>query len=244
MSAVTSDPIQPSVLGLGSLFFCSPGRRWTQRFLDFLIPNLLYLYVRIWHRYRPSLFNPLPSQGAALLIANHPSHADAAFLIAACRRRIHFLQARQYHEVFFLRFFFRLAGCIPVTRGGRDVSAIRTALECLQQGAVVGLFTEGDITPADVKRLRKGETGAALLALRSRAPVFPAFIAGAPPARGTVADWVQRAPGVRVYLGSALDLSAYYDQPLTHSRLREVTELFMRHLAALRPCGDHAASTS
>jgi 1-acyl-sn-glycerol-3-phosphate acyltransferase len=169
------------------------------------------------------------------VIANHPSHADPAFLTAGCRRWIHFLQAREYYDVFLLRRLFRLWGCIPVTRGGRDKHAIREALERLRQGAVVGLFPEGDLTPAGADRLRQGHPGTALLALRGRVPVFPAFIVGGPQTRGVVADWVCRARGVRVRFGPPIDLSAYYGRPLAHALLREVTDLFMRRIADLEP---------
>ncbi len=135
--------------------------------------------------------NPLPAHGPALLIANHPCHADAAFLMAGCRRWIHFLQAREYYDVPFLRFFFHLFGCIPIQRDRADPGGMRAALACLHQGGVVGVFPEADITPKAGYALQRGKPGVAWLALRSRVPVIPAFIADAPPAHGTVADWVR-----------------------------------------------------
>lgn len=206
-------------------------RRPVERLLGFLVPGVVSLYARLWHGCRRCGPNTLPRRGAALVIANHPCHADAAFLTATGRRWIHFLQAREYYDVRLLRPFFRLFGCIPVRRGRPDPGAVRAALGCLGRGEVVGLFPEGDLSPPGTDRLGRGHAGAALLALRSGAPVVPAFIAGAPAARGVVADWVRPARGVRVSFGPPVDLAAYHGLPVTHARLREVTELLMRQIA-------------
>lgn len=222
-----------------------PWHRWLrEQLLSFLVPRLVFLYARLWHGCRRVGPNPLPARGAALVISNHPCHADAAFLMAGCRRWIHFLQAREYYDVFLLRPFFHLFGCIPVTRGGSDSSGIRVALERLRRGAVVGIFPEGDLTPPGADRLRRGHSGMALLALRSGAPVIPAFIAGTPPSRGTVADWIWPARAVRVFFGLAVDLTAYQGQPITRARLRALTDLLMQHIADLRPRHRHAAGTN
>jgi 1-acyl-sn-glycerol-3-phosphate acyltransferase len=210
-------------------------RRWLDEFLDCLVPSVLYLYARLWHGCERSGRNTLARRGAALVIANHPSHADPAFLMAGCRRRIHFLQASEYYDVPVLRSFFHLFGCIPVKRGVADPGGIRVALARLCRGAAVGLFPEGEVTPSGADRLRQGRTGAALLALRSGVPVIPAFIAGTPPPRGVVADWIWHARGVRVFLGPPIDLTPYYGLPLSHARLREMTDLLMRRIADLRP---------
>ncbi len=214
-----------------------------EQLLDRLVPNVLFLFARLWHRCARRGPNTVPASGAALVIANHPNHADPAFLMAACRRRVHFLQAREYYDVCGLRFFFHLVGCIPVTRGGSGPGAIRAALERLRRGDVVGLFPEGDISPPGADRLRRGHTGAALLALRSGAPVIPAFITGAPP-RGVLADWIRPAGGVRVVFGAPVDLTAHQGRPITHARLRSVTDLLMQRIADLRPDGCRAAGTS
>lgn len=217
---------------------------WRQRLLDFLVPNLLYVYARLWHRSRRCGPNPVPRRGPALVISNHPCHVDAAFLMAGCRRWIHFLQAHEYYDIPFLRFFFRLFGCIPVRRDRPDPRGMRMALDRLRQGAVVGVFPEADITPEGGYALQPGKPGTAWLALRSRVPVIPAFIADSPTARGTVADWVRPAQGVRVFFGPPIDLSAYFGQPVTHDRLREVTDRLMQGIAHLRSTAGGAAGTS
>src|SRR5690348_386730 len=131
------------------------------RFLDTALPGFAKLYARLWHGCKRIGPNPLATLGPALVVSNHPCHADAAFLMAGSGRRIHFLQAREYYDIAGLRPFFDWFGCIPVKRGACDSHAIRLALEQLDRGEAVGLFPEGDISPG-ADQLRRGQSGAAL----------------------------------------------------------------------------------
>jgi 1-acyl-sn-glycerol-3-phosphate acyltransferase len=65
---------------------------------------------------------------------------------------------------------------IPVERSGRDSSALRAALRALQAGRVLGVFPEGRIEKD--RELLPFQSGPALLALRTGAPVFPAYLDG------------------------------------------------------------------
>ena len=79
------------------------------------------------------------------------------------------------------------------------------------------------------------KSGAALLALRSRAPVYPAYIAGGPRSERLLRDWLWPSRGVAVIFGPPVELSAYYGQPINRSLLKDVTALLMRRIAELRP---------
>jgi 1-acyl-sn-glycerol-3-phosphate acyltransferase len=215
-----------------------------QPLLAFAVPRCLRGYTWLVHGCAAVGPVSVPARGPCLVIANHRCHADAAFLMAASGRWIHFLQAREEYEVPFLRFFFRLVGCIPIQRGARDRSGLRLALERLEHGTAVGVFPEGELTPPGEELHRPGKNGAAWLALRSRAPVIPAYITGAPRPRGTALDWLWPTAAVRVRFGPPIELDEFYDQPLAHARLCAVTELFMQRIADLRRPAAGAASTS
>jgi 1-acyl-sn-glycerol-3-phosphate acyltransferase len=192
-------------------------------------------FAKMWHGCWRDGPDPLPAKGPAILIANHPTQADPAFLIATCKRPPRFLQAREYYRVFLLRYLFDLLGSVPVARNGQDVSAVRLALQRLQAGLVLGIFPEGDLTEANRNRKRQAKSGAALLALRAHVPVFPAHIEGGPQGRPLLLAWLWPSSGVRVIYGEAIDLSGYSGRPITRQLLREVTDLFMQSIAELRP---------
>jgi 1-acyl-sn-glycerol-3-phosphate acyltransferase len=226
-----------AVCGLAAVRYLVLWRRSGQRWLEFLEVRLMHLFARLWHRCSGSWPAPLPATGPAILVANHPSHADPAFLMACCPRQLRFLHARENYDVFLLRRLFRRIGCVPVSRGGPDFGAVRLALAYLREGAVLGIFPEGDLSPPGREPLGPGKAGAALLALRSRAPVYPAWITGGPQTRDLLRAWLGPSGGVRVTFGPAVDLSAYHGRPITHRLLQEVTALLMRRIADLRPPG-------
>lgn len=68
----------------------------------------------------------------------------------------------------------------PVNRQGVPVSAIKTAIERLKAGEVVGVFPEGEIKAADESVLRGApiKRGVCLLAALADCPVLPCVILG------------------------------------------------------------------
>lgn len=67
-------------------------------------------------------------------------------------------------------------GAFPVRRGMSDKQALRTALNLLKDGKMIGLFPEG--TRSKDGQLGKGLAGAGFFALRSDAAVVPCAIIG------------------------------------------------------------------
>jgi 1-acyl-sn-glycerol-3-phosphate acyltransferase len=61
-------------------------------------------------------------------------------------------------------------GGFPVDRGNTDMTAVRTSLSILKEGGVLGIFPQGG---REVTGYRGMETGVALIALKSDAPVVP-----------------------------------------------------------------------
>jgi 1-acyl-sn-glycerol-3-phosphate acyltransferase len=200
------------------------------------------LFVRLWHRAR-EVRAPLPAAGPTLVVARHRSNADPAFLMATCARQIRFLQAQEYFDIFLLRRLFALVGIIPVARNGRDVVGLRAALRALHEGAVVCVFPEGDVGAVLAGRAR-WKSGAALLALRSRAPVYPAIIVGAPQTGCVLQDWLLPSRGAQVRFGPAVDLARYYERRITRGLLNEVTAELARHVELLDPERKHPAPLS
>jgi 1-acyl-sn-glycerol-3-phosphate acyltransferase len=201
-------------------------------------------FARTWHRCSPDGPCTLPGAGPAILVANHPSHADPAFLIASSPRLLCFLQARECYDILLLRRLFRRVGCIPVSRDAPDLAAIRLALKRLREGKVVCLFPEGDVGEAGGDRVAPGKSGAALLALRSGAPVIPAHIRGGPRTRNLLWAWFWPSTGVRVVFGPPIDLSSFRGRRLDRHCLRQATARIMEGIAALEPAALPASPTS
>jgi 1-acyl-sn-glycerol-3-phosphate acyltransferase len=118
-----------------------------------------------------------------VVAANHPSGLDPALVGAVHGRPVVFLALDElYGKHPLLRLALTGFGAIPIPRGGVALSALRTALEALAAGRVVGVFPEGRRSPT------WGETpvrpGAAWLAVRSGVPLVPVALAGTASAVG------------------------------------------------------------
>lgn len=140
------------------------------------IDGFLRWFCRRYHRLAAAPIQ-LPASGPALVVANHVSGLDPFLLIAASRRPLRFIIAREQYERPILNRMFRAAGCIPVDRRERPERAFREALRALAAGEVVALFPHGTIH-LDSEPPRPLKKGVALLAQRAACPVFPVRLEG------------------------------------------------------------------
>lgn len=201
---------------------------------DYLLLRTARVYARLWHRWgaRPARW---PAAGPCLIIANHTCSADAAFLLAGSSRGICFLVAGEHYNVHpGIRLILDHLHCVRVRRDGRDWLAIRRALRRLEQGLAVCLFPEGNLSGVPSDRLLRAKQGVAYLALKTRVPVYPVHIAGGPRTEELLNSWVRPTlKAVRVTFGDAVDLSRYYDRPITRKLIAEVTERLMQAVEVL-----------
>jgi 1-acyl-sn-glycerol-3-phosphate acyltransferase len=147
------------------------GSRWLNR-----LDGLNRLFCRSFHGL-PRGTLPLPERGPALIASNHVSGLDPLLLIAASRRPLRFMIAREQYDRWWLRWLFRAVGCIPVERERDPSAALYAARRALADGEVVALFPHGRILldhqpPTPLKR------GAVLLSQLSGAPIVPVRIKG------------------------------------------------------------------
>lgn len=129
-----------------------------------------------YHRLQPHEIS-LPEQGACIVACNHVSGLDSLVLIAAARRPLRFMIAREEYERFGLQWLFRGVGCIPVERKGRPEQALREALRTLQSGEVLAIFPHGKMH-LDSDPARKLKKGVAWLAQQANVPVIPLRLTG------------------------------------------------------------------
>lgn len=133
-------------------------------------------YARIYHRVNVLAPQRLPKHGPAILICNHVSGLDPMLIQSVCPRLIVWMMAREYYEIRGLKTIFKTIEAIPVDRAGRDLAATRAALRALEAGRILGVFPEGKIEKS--RQLLPFQTGVALMALKAKVPVYPAYLDG------------------------------------------------------------------
>ena len=118
--------------------------------------------------------------GGFLLAANHISHFDPFLIGLAVRRKIDWMTMAEFFRPPVLGVFLRSIDAFPAERDRADLKTIRTAIERLKNGRVVGIFPEGGIRDG-ARSLLEGaplRPGTATLAQIADVPVVPCVILG------------------------------------------------------------------
>jgi len=118
--------------------------------------------------------------GGFLLAANHISHFDPFILSSVVRRKIDWMAMAEFFPNPLLGLLLRAVDAFPADRYRADRKTIRTAIERLKQGRVVGVFPEGGIRDG-TRSVLEGATlrpGAATLAQIAGVPILPCVIVG------------------------------------------------------------------
>jgi 1-acyl-sn-glycerol-3-phosphate acyltransferase len=120
----------------------------------------------------------VPRDGPLLVACNHASLADPPLIAAAIEgaRRPRFLAKKELFRIPGLSWFMRTAGVIELDRGSADHSAMREALQTLEEGGSIAIFPEG--TRARAGRKPAPKTGVHFLASRTGARTVPARLVG------------------------------------------------------------------
>ena len=118
--------------------------------------------------------------GGLLLAANHISHFDPLIISSVVRRKIDWMAMAEFFPNPLLGSFLRAVDAFPADRDRANRKTIRTAIERLNQGRMVGVFPEGGIRDG-ARSLLEGaplRPGASTLAHMAGVPVLPCVIVG------------------------------------------------------------------
>jgi len=143
------------------------------RFVAWCLASILYR-VRVEHPGR------IPSEGAALLAANHVSFIDALLIASASPRPVRFIMDAEYARLPLVRFLFRDAKVIPIASVGKDPELLERAYdriaEELAEGELVCIFPEGGISSDG--NLAPFRRGVEHIVRRTPVPVVPVALVG------------------------------------------------------------------
>jgi 1-acyl-sn-glycerol-3-phosphate acyltransferase len=136
--------------------------------------------VRAAYRVRVRDLSHIPDEGAALLVCNHPSFADAIIVGGLSPRPIRFVMDHHMYSRPMLRWLFDVVGAIPIAPRHQDPELLERAYDeidrALADGELVCVFPEGKVT-------RDGEidefkSGVERILARRAVPVVPLALRG------------------------------------------------------------------
>jgi 1-acyl-sn-glycerol-3-phosphate acyltransferase len=142
---------------------------------EYLLRFIAFIVTRCIYRFRVRGDQNIPTEGAAILVANHVSFVDAIVLMAASPRPIRFIMDHRIFKVPVLGWLFKLAKAIPVAPQKEDPAAYAAAFEAadrvLSEGDLLCIFPEGGITRDGSLQEFKG--GVMKILERRPVPVVP-----------------------------------------------------------------------
>ncbi|MDH3638135.1 MAG: 1-acyl-sn-glycerol-3-phosphate acyltransferase [Gammaproteobacteria bacterium] len=147
------------------------GGKWLNR-----LDGLNRMFCRHFHRLAADPVS-LPERGGVIVAANHISGLDPLLMVAACARPLRFMIATEQYNRWWLRWLFRLMGCIPVNRSHRPEKAFYSARQALDRGEVIAVFPQGRIQLPSEPAARL-KPGIVFLAGLAEVPVVPLHVSG------------------------------------------------------------------
>lgn len=175
--------------------------------------------------------------GGVILCPNHASYLDPAFVQLVVRRRLTFVMTNEFYQRPGGRWFFKLVGAVPVARGRLARRGLRRATALVRRGYAVVLFPEGRLSQDGT--LGRARRGVAVMARKTRAPVYPVAIAG------SMRAWPRgaRRPGrahVRIAFGKPARWSATNDRS-RRAQEQDFADHLMRRIQRLKRSVERAA---
>ena len=129
------------------------------------------LLLRVLGRARATGEGYVPRTGPVLYCPNHISDADPPTVFLCVPRRAWFIAKSELFEIPVLGWFFHRFHGIPIKRDSADRAALRRAEGVLKRGEALVIFPEGRCSESG--RLQRVQPGAALLSVRTGAPIIP-----------------------------------------------------------------------
>jgi 1-acyl-sn-glycerol-3-phosphate acyltransferase len=193
-------------------------------------PLLVVFFKRDWRG-----MEHIPAEGGFITVVNHNSYLDPlsyAHYQYNTGRVPRLLAKASLFKAPGVGAILRGTGQIPVYRESTDATtAFRAAVEAVNSGECVAFYPEGTLTRDPELWPMTGKTGAARVALMTKAPVIPIAQWGAheamPPYAKEKKLRLFPRKKLRVLAGPPLDLSEFYGKEPTAEVLRAVTERIM-----------------
>ena len=149
----------------------------------------------------------IPAEGGCVVIANHVSFIDWAFIAAAAPRPMRFVMDYEYWKIWPFRYMFEAGKTIPIctAKESEEIKemAFKITQEALDEGAMIVIFPEGVITRDG--KLGPFKKGVERMLKNHPVPVVPMAF------KGLWGSWFSRYGG-----------SAIFKLPRPHNRRVEV----------------------
>lgn len=173
----------------------------------------------------------LPREGPVLVVINHISFVDPFLLYVTLPRPLIGLGKAELWDHLISRTIARAWGTIPLHRGEMDLNAMKSAVQVLRNGGMLGIAPEG--TRSHHGRMQRARPGVVLVATKvPEAVLVPVAIYGQEKLLPNLKR-MRRTP-VSLVVGTPFCLRPIRER-ITHEVRQDISDEIMLHIASLLP---------
>lgn len=196
-----------------------------------LINTTIKNFTRIICRVDDNQLARIPQTGPLILVSNHINFIEVPLVYTHLLPRpvTGFAKAETWDNPA-MAYLFNLWKAIPLHRGEADLAGLRQGLSALQAGQILAVAPEG--TRSGDGRLKRGQPGIVLLALKSGAPILPLAYFGSERFRSNLAQL--RRTDFHIRVGRPFTIHPHASRSSAQVRQQIVDEI-MFQLALLLP---------
>ncbi len=198
------------------------------------------LGLRLVFKVDSAEFRKIQGEGPLIAYTNHTSLVEAPMIYTHLkpREKVTGLAKVEFWDKPFMGWLFDLWEVMPIRRGEADMEAMRTSIDLLKRGYILGIAPEG--TRSASGSLMRAQSGIAVLALHSGSPLQPI----ANWSIGKLSDNLKRLRRTPYHfrVGPAFRVDTH-GQKVTREARQEIADAIMYQLAKVLPeelRGDYA----
>ena len=175
----------------------------------------------------------IPKDKPFIIAANHASYMDhfiiTSIIMSYLNKSVHYLAKKEHFQSLHQKLWHRYAQAIPIDRSAGQ-NALNKAVDHLKNNKIIAIYPEGTRTLTG--KLQKAKTGIARLILAAKVPVLPLGLIGTfeilPKGK-----YLPKLKKATVNIGEIITYDKYYNQKITKSLLRKITDEIMQEIAKL-----------
>jgi len=171
--------------------------------ISWLIVNFFF---RIFLGLKVEGVKKIPQKRGVIICPNHISSWDPPLVGAAIPREVHFLAKEDLFKVNkIFSWLIRAYNALPIKRETGGHGTLRIAMDLLRENKLLVVFPEGTRNKTD-EPLLPLKPGAALLSMKTGAPIVPAYILGS---KASPIGWMMRKTPLCIRFDTPLEPSNY-----------------------------------